>query len=64
MDLIFWDATIGGNGIPIYQELFYPSSVPIRRHVKIRSDASPFNPLLNEFYENRKCKGHRGSGLL
>jgi len=36
--------------------LFQIAKVPIERHVKIRSEATPFDPLYQEYLAKRKAK--------
>jgi RNA-directed DNA polymerase len=33
--------------------LFHAAQTPIKRHVKVRSDANPYNPLWEEYFEKR-----------
>ena len=40
-------------GTPILTCLVYPSSVKIRRHVKTRRGANPFDPLWNQYFLER-----------
>lgn len=42
-----------GNSKTVYLDLFEASSVPIKRHIKIRSDANPFDPQFKEYFEQR-----------
>jgi RNA-directed DNA polymerase len=37
-----------------YLDLFQASSVPIRRHIKIRAEATPYDPRFKEYFELRK----------
>jgi len=37
-------------------DLFYMSSIPIKRHVKIRGSATPYDPAFNEYFKERKDK--------
>ena len=34
-------------------DLFYMSTIPIKRHVKIRSIATPYDPAFNEYFKER-----------
>jgi RNA-directed DNA polymerase len=36
--------------------LFYLSSIPIRRYIKIRSDANPYDVLWREYFTNRRSR--------
>ena len=42
------------NGKSKYIDLMEMSSVPIKRHIKIRSDANPFDPKFKEYFEQRE----------
>jgi RNA-directed DNA polymerase len=35
-------------------DLFNANSVPIKRHIKIKSDANPFDPAFKEYFEKRQ----------
>ena len=37
-------------------DLFNANSVPIKRHIKIKADANPFDPSFKEYFEKRKRK--------
>lgn len=41
------------NGQPTVLRLFKAASVPIRRHIKIRADANPFDPKWETYFEKR-----------
>jgi RNA-directed DNA polymerase len=43
-----------GNSKTAYLDLFEASSVPIKRHIKIRSDSNPFDPQFKEYFEQRE----------
>jgi RNA-directed DNA polymerase len=43
--------TEDGNGKKL--KLVKASDTPIRRHIKIKSDANPFNPAWEEYFEKR-----------
>lgn len=42
--------SVGGTR---YLDLFYASSIPIRRHVKIRAEAIPYDPMFDTYFANR-----------
>jgi RNA-directed DNA polymerase len=42
-----------GNSKAAYVDLFEAGSVPIKRHIKIRSGANPFDPQFKEYFEQR-----------
>jgi RNA-directed DNA polymerase len=52
---IFSAKTSSGNRKAAFLDLFEASSVPIKRHIKIRSDANPFDPQFKEYFEQREC---------
>ena len=41
------------NGKPLVISLLYASDTPIKRHVKIRSEANPFDPQFESYFEER-----------
>lgn len=41
------------NGAMIRVNLVSASDTPIRRHIKIKADANPFNPAWEEYFKNR-----------
>jgi len=41
------------NGKPLMTSLFYASDTPIKRHIKIRGEANPFDPQFNTYFEER-----------
>jgi RNA-directed DNA polymerase len=51
---IFSAKTSKGNGPVTYVDLFAASSVAINRHIKIKADATPFDPVYAEYFEKRK----------
>ncbi len=53
---IFFAKTRNKNDETIFLELFNANSVAIKRHVKIRADANPFDPQFKEYFEKRKSK--------
>jgi len=65
----FWefavDARESREGRPIKLRLARTSAVPIRRHIKIRSDANPFDPVWRTYFEAHallKARGLRPRG--
>jgi RNA-directed DNA polymerase len=40
-------------GKPVWLQLVYPTTISIRRHVKIRMDANPFDPAWRDYLEER-----------
>ena len=42
-----------GNNKATYLDLFEAGSVPIKRHIKIRSNANPFDTQFKEYFEQR-----------
>lgn len=43
-----------GNGPATYVDLFAASSVTVQRHIKIRAQATPYDPRFIEYFEDRK----------
>jgi RNA-directed DNA polymerase len=41
------------NGKPLVISLFCASDVPIKRHIKIRGEANPFDPQFKTYFEDR-----------
>jgi RNA-directed DNA polymerase len=41
------------NGKPLMVSLFYASDTPIKRHIKIRGEANPFDPQFKTYFEER-----------
>jgi RNA-directed DNA polymerase len=41
------------DGKPIWSKLVKPTDISIRRHLKIRGDANPFDPSWNAYFEDR-----------
>jgi RNA-directed DNA polymerase len=42
--------------VGVYLTLFEASSVTIRRHVKVRADANPFDPSYDDYFRRRKMR--------
>jgi RNA-directed DNA polymerase len=51
---VFSAKTSKGNSKVTYLDLFEASSVPIKRHIKIRSEANIFDPQFKEYFEWRE----------
>jgi RNA-directed DNA polymerase len=45
--------TLNGNGTKSYVDLFEASAVPVKRHIKIRAVATPYDPRFTEYFEKR-----------
>lgn len=45
----------------MYVDLFAASSVTIKRHVKIRAEATPYDPRFMEYFKKRGYKSSRGA---
>lgn len=43
-----------GNSEATYADLFLASSVAVQRHIKIRAEATPYDPQFTEYFENRE----------
>jgi RNA-directed DNA polymerase len=48
------------NGQPIWFKLVHASEQPIRRHINLRLDANPFDPLWDEYFQERKFRKRFG----
>jgi len=53
----------GKDGKKKEVQLFRTSDLPIRYHVKIRSDANPYDPAHREYFDERVMKGIRALAL-
>jgi RNA-directed DNA polymerase len=51
---IFFAKTSDGNSSATYLDLFQAGSVPIKRHIKIRSEANIFDPEFKDYFEWRE----------
>lgn len=51
---IFSAKIITGNGTKSYVDLFEASTVPVKRHIKIKAEATPYDPCFIEYFEKRK----------
>lgn len=49
------------NGDPMVYQLFYATDVKIKRHVKIRSDANPYDPEEETYFERRLAQSMENS---
>jgi len=47
------------DGRPIILRLAQAADVAIRRHIKIRSDANPYDPKWSSYFEARARPGER-----
>lgn len=66
---IFSTAIKDKEGKRTFLDLFRAAQVPIRRHVKIRAEATPYDPRYTEYFLRRECllkktcKGSQKDGL-
>lgn len=51
---IFHDKSRDKNGNEIFTDLFLASSIPIKRHLKIRGEATPYDQKFKEYFEKRE----------
>lgn len=58
-DWIFYTKVAQGKDLPINMDLMLMSSVPIIRHVKIKKEATPFDPRFTEYFEKREHRQKR-----
>jgi RNA-directed DNA polymerase len=56
---IFSAPTRNKDGSPGFLDLFRVTSVPIRRHVKIRSEATAYDPTYDDYFRQRREKQRR-----
>ena len=55
------DSGTPANGMPKRTRLVRASDTPIRRHIKIRMDANPFDPAWDSYFEARHTRRMRDS---
>ena len=53
--------TKGKDGNKQYQQLFNIAKLPIRRHVKVRGAANPYDPNYVDYFKNRNDKRDRNT---
>ena len=53
-DWVFFASTYSKQGKAMYLELFQSVSIAITRHIKVRADATPYDPAFTGYFENRK----------
>ena len=58
---IFFAKTKEDNNTSSYVDLFAASSVAIKRHIKIKAEATPYDPRFTEYFKKRECKSTRGA---
>jgi RNA-directed DNA polymerase len=51
---VFYAPTHDKQGKATYLDLFYAGRVAITRHVKIRADATPYDPAFRDYFERRQ----------
>lgn len=52
-DWIFFAKTINKQGTLIYLDIGIASQTPIKRHTKIRANATPYDPEFKDYLEKR-----------
>jgi RNA-directed DNA polymerase len=52
---------VNPNGKPIVIKLFCASDTPIKRHIKIKGEANPFDPKFETYFEERSTSKMRDS---
>ncbi|WP_374939085.1 hypothetical protein [Legionella bozemanae] len=58
---IFFAKTTKDDGTDNYVDLFKASSVAIKRHIKIKAEATPYNPHFAEYFGKReRCSTQSG----
>jgi RNA-directed DNA polymerase len=50
---VFCDEGIGRHGKPMRVRLFSAAEVPIKRHIKIKGEANPYDPEWEPYFEHR-----------
>ena len=63
-DWVFAVKTRLANGKSGYVKLYSASSTPIRRHVKIRAEACPFDRVWDPYFEDRKIRNTKDTPAL
>jgi RNA-directed DNA polymerase len=56
---VFFAETEKENGTSMYVDLFNASSVTIKRHVKIKAEATPYDLRFIEYFRKRECRSAR-----
>jgi RNA-directed DNA polymerase len=51
---VFATNTLNREGSPVTLELAEASKVKIQRHIKIKGDATPYDPAYDEYFMNRE----------
>jgi RNA-directed DNA polymerase len=57
---IFFAKTQKDDNTSAYMDLFLASSVAIKRHIKIRAEATPYDPRFTEYFSRRERQSTRG----
>ena len=53
-DWSFFGATCDDEGRPNKVWLYYATSTPIKRHIKVKSEANPYDPTYETYFEERE----------
>ena len=59
---IFFAKAAKDNGTDEYTDLFKAGSVAIKRHIKIKAEATPYDPRFTEYFSKRELRS-TGGGL-
>ena len=54
-DWLFFGETWDEEGQPVKVRLLLASRIPIKRHVKVRSEANPYDPAFETYFEKREA---------
>jgi RNA-directed DNA polymerase len=54
-DWLFFGETLDEEGQPTKVRLLLASRIPIQRHVKVRSEANPYDPACETYFEKREA---------
>jgi RNA-directed DNA polymerase len=57
----FCGNSAGGGGRPTKMWLYLANRTPIRRHTKVKSEANPYDPTWDAYFEQRGVRGLLGS---
>ena len=57
---IFFAKTVKDDDTDKYADLFIASSVAIKRHIKIKAEATPYDPRFTEYFSKREQRSTRG----
>jgi len=56
---IFFAKTVDEDGVVGHLDLIKASATPIKRHIKVKADAIPFDPVYREYFAKRESKASK-----